>query len=133
MPVLRDDQEKRTGRRGWRWLWLLALPPLMFAGLLLLPLARPVTIEIGGYCFYVQAVQHRAAFAGGRPFGVFTRRVPFPIIELDGPGKWVVTDGVYSTSSWIGRWGYRVVWWRGRRVAVPYQAHPRQPTRKTTG
>ena len=132
MPVLREDQEKRTARRGRRWLWLLVVPPTLVLLLLLAPVVHPVTVEMGGYCFYVQTVQHPVAFAGSRPFGIHTRHIPSTAIELDGPGKWVVTKGVYSTSSWIGRWGYRIVWWRGQRLRYRTRLVPADLTGKIT-
>ena len=53
MPVLREDQEQRTGRRGRRWLWLLAVPPtlvlLLLAGALYFAPGFTVSVEPYGY------------------------------------------------------------------------------------
>ena len=124
MPVLREDQERQTGRRGRRWLWMLAVPPVVFIGLLLLPLRRPVTVEVGDYCFFVRFLQRSAAIARNAPFAVEYRHVPMPVFEADGPGKWMVSEGVYATSWYIGGWDYRVVWWRGQKVAAPSRPRP---------
>ena len=124
MPVQREDQERRTGSRGRRWLWALAILPLVFVGLLLLPVARPVTIEMGSYCLYVERVEYLPGPVGNSPQGFHTRHIPTGGLDLDGPGRWVVTGGCHTAWFRIGRWGYWMAWWHGQKVAAPRHRRP---------
>jgi len=113
MPVLREDQEQRTGRRGRRWLWLLAVPPL-FALLLVVPVVRPVVLNVGDRWLIAKASWLPPQYSTW-PMQAGTeseaRYLNWPLF-----GDFHVADGFTWTWIQIGRFSYGLGWFRGHRA-----------------
>ena len=116
MPILREDQEKRTGRRGRRWLWLLVVPPVLLLSLLVAGTIRPIVLQFGEHWLFVGgewAVQPRPE---PRPLlGMWSFRPGIGQLMLGGPETWWTEDG-WTGYLRVGRWCYGTGWWRGRRA-----------------
>ena len=56
MPVLEAVGPRARGGGGRRWLWPLLAAPVLLLLLLMVPLSRPVELEIGGQFLLINTV-----------------------------------------------------------------------------
>ncbi len=120
MPVLEEEGPRARGGGGRRWLSpFLAAPVLLILLLLLVPLTRPVTLEIGGQFFLIDTVWLPSRAAGGPTLGghdVAAVGQDVLVMETDGRGWQAVTGPVRERSLHLGRCVYTVRWFRGTKI-----------------
>ena len=102
MPVLREDQEKRTGR-GRRWLCVLAVPPVLVLVLLLASLVRPVVLPVGGQWLLLATVRASGPSPRQGPSFVHVRPVKVEYFLWELGGRTVQVDRIRSVSFRIGQ------------------------------
>ena len=116
MPVLREDQEKRTGRRGRRWWWLLVVPPLLVLLLLLVLLVRPVALNVGDQWVVAESRWSTPPVSVPEGFGA-PAPVPGPAsVEISPLGVWQTARRMRIYWLRVGPWFTYVYWFRGRKV-----------------
>jgi len=118
--VLREDQEKRTGRRGRRWLWLLAVAPALALVLLLVPLVHPITLGLKDRWVIATAGTGSSPLAvqegfGGKTFST-TGFEAAPMKTGESPSIWRVQGTVHVKWLRIRQFVYSIIWFRGRRI-----------------
>ena len=127
MPVLPENQEKRTGSRGRRWLWLLAIPPLLALLLLLAPLTGPIVLNHRGQWVMVMASTDPTTLSLPGGFSKITLRTATTIttdraIRLTLQETWTVRGAAHVRWFRIGRLA-RIMHEgsRGRRKLRPWE------------
>ncbi|HTE18033.1 MAG TPA: hypothetical protein VK689_06595, partial [Armatimonadota bacterium] len=111
------DQEKRTVRRGRRWLWLLVVAPALLLVLLAATATRTIIVPVGDHWFFI----------GGVVMPGFSRQLSFldagsyPLtgfVDIDDEGNngvWMAADG-WGCNLRIGDYTYAVGRLRGKKT-----------------
>ena len=114
MPVLLEDREKRTGSSGRRWLWLLAVPPMLGLLLLVVPAVHPVAVPVGTHWLIVKAAWQAGPYSSAA--SAFGLNIADTTLDAPGIGKWHAPGGWRYQEVRIGQFVYAWGWFRGRRV-----------------